>query len=812
MKRLLLALCLLSACVFQTNAQINTSIPNYTYRATSTKTHQLVHTKLDVQLDFENAQLYGKEWLTLYPYFYPAQQVTLDAKGMEIKTVALVQGNTTVPLKYTYDKEKLNIVLNKTYQAQEKYTLYFEYISKPEELDVKGSAAIMDAKGLYFINPGNKIPNKPVQVWTQGETESNSVWFITIDKPNQQTTQELSMTVPDSFVTLSNGLLVHQKKNSNGTRTDTWKLDIPHAPYLFFMGAGMFEIIKDKPFKSKEISYYVEKPYAPYAKEIFGNTAEMLQFFEDFTGVPYIWPKYAQIVCRDYVSGAMENSTAVIHQYNAYQNNRELADGNSWEETIAHEAFHHWFGNIVTTESWSNLTINESFANYSEYLWLEYKYGKDKADEHAMKDRESYINGKNGNKDLVRFYYDDKEDMFDAVSYNKGGRILHMLRHYVGDDAFKKALQLFLTRYKHQPVEAVQLRLAFEEVTGIDLNWFWNQWYFGSGHPKLQIDYKFDDAKQKALLTVRQTQRGNAFILPVKIAVYQNDKPLMYDVWLTQKTDSFSFDYTEGKKPSLILFDPERVLLAEIKDNKSEAYYIQQWKLGKSYENRKDAITYFAENSVPEIAKGLVDPYAGIRAYTIEQIEKTPYKDDKVVLKAIEELAQKELNKNVKATAIRFLANRKEAQYMKLFTTTLEDISYSVAGESLRGIYMLNNNSGVHQARSHGADAKGILASQVLKILTEAKQPEDFTFIANAYDQMPLGDEKISTTVTFIRYMEKLDNVNQIKTGIDYVIKMRDQIPAIYKSYVDEFLKMELKTLADKKGNTIRQYLEEKFK
>ncbi len=136
----------------------------------------------------------------------------------------------------------------------------------------------------------------------------------------------------------------------------------------------------------------------------------------------------------------MENTTATLHQEGAQQDARELVDGNNWESTIAHELFHQWFGDYVTTESWSNITVNESFANYSETLWSAYKYGKDAGDEQNYNDMQGYLMSGSEKKDLVRFFYNDKEDVFDPVSYNKGGRILHMLRNQIGDSAFFKSL------------------------------------------------------------------------------------------------------------------------------------------------------------------------------------------------------------------------------------------------------------------------------------------------------------------------------------------------------------------------------------
>jgi len=377
------------------------------YRATSPRINDLVHTKLDVKFDYDKSYLYGKAWITLKPHFYATDSLTLDAKGMDIHKVALMKGSALAPLKYNYDGMQLRIMLDKSYQASDRYTVYIDYTSKPNDLKVKGSEAIKDAKGLYFINPKGEDKTKPTQIWTQGETESGSVWFPTIDKPNQRCTDEIYMTVPEKYVTLSNGLLISQKKNTDGTRTDYWKMDLPHAPYLFFMGVGDYAIIKDS-YKGKEVSYYVEKPYAAVARKIFGLTPEMIGFYSKITGVDFPWAKYSQITGRDYVSGAMENTTATLHTDALQQDARELVDGNKFEEYVAHELFHQWFGDLVTAESWSNLTVNESFANYSEILWYNYKYGKDAADEKNLEDMQGYLASGSEKKDLVRFHYADR--------------------------------------------------------------------------------------------------------------------------------------------------------------------------------------------------------------------------------------------------------------------------------------------------------------------------------------------------------------------------------------------------------------------
>ena len=513
------------------------------YRSFATKTNDLVHTKLDAKFDYSKSYLNGKVWLTLKPHFYATDSLQLDAKGMNINKVEIVKAGKNTPLKYTYDSILLDIKLDKTYKKDETYLVYIDYTAKPDEYTAEGSAAITDARGLYFINPKGEEKNKPTQIWTQGETEANSVWIPTIDKPNQKTTQEFSLTVPDKYVTLSNGKLTTQKKNTDGTRTDTWVMELPHSPYLFFMGVGDYAIVKDT-YKGKEVNYYVEKEYEKVARKIFGLTPEMIKFYsEKVTGIDYPWAKYSQIVGRDYVSGAMENTTATLHQESAQQNARELTDGNSWESTIAHELFHQWFGDLVTAESWSNITVNESFADYSQYLWFEYKYGADEAGFENYSSMQTYLNSRGASSlDLVRFYYSNKEDVFDQVSYPKGGRILNMLRNFIGDDAFFKSLNKYLTTNKFGNGSAHKLRLAFEETTGKDLNWFFNQWYFGSGHPKLDISYGYDASTQTAKVFIKQTQAGDKlFKLPLAVDVFNGTSKKTYSVWAENKADTFSF-------------------------------------------------------------------------------------------------------------------------------------------------------------------------------------------------------------------------------------------------------------------------------
>jgi aminopeptidase N len=610
------------------------------------------------------------------------------------------------------------------------------------------------------------------------------------------------MTVPAKYVTLSNGLLINQKKNSDGTRTDHWKMEHPNSPYLFFMGVGDYAIVKDK-YKNIEVNYYVEKEYAPVARKIFGETPAMIGFFSKILNFPYVWTKYDQIVGREYVSGAMENTTATLHQDGAYQNARELVDGNSWEDVIAHELFHHWFGDLVTTESWSNLTVNESFANYSEYLWREHRYGKDAADELNFNEMRGYLMSGSSDKDLVRFYYEDMMDMFDAVSYNKGGRILNMLRNYVGDSAFFKSLNEYLNLHKFQPAEAQQLRLAFEDVTGQDLNWFWNQWYYGSGQPTLDINYDYSNGRSRVI--VDQTQKsGKIFKLPVAIDVYsEGAHKKRYKVWLQNKSDTFYFASSE--KPSLINVDADKVLLAIKKDNKTAEEFEQQYKYAPKYLDRREALEYFTKNKLSSLALGLNDSYSGLRLLTLQGLDQQKMYTVPSVLTVIEKMATKDPDKKVQAKAIEILAKTGDKKYQPLFEKYVNDSSYSVSGAALEGLTNLEPEKAYTLAKKYSSDALDKLGEVVSGIIIKNGSEDDFSFILNHFKNESLSDTKIKDAFTFEKYMIQIKDAEKVRKGVDEIMKFRNQIPEQYRGFIDPGFKQgfdKISAAQQANGNT----------
>ncbi|HNT19223.1 MAG TPA: M1 family metallopeptidase [Saprospiraceae bacterium] len=714
------------------------------YRSSHPRRWDLLHMSLQLKFDWENEQVHGKASLRLKPLFYPTDSLELDAKSFDIHTISA--GGQSKNLVYRYDGEILKISLGKKYSRKDTLDLFLEYRGNPSRNQTTGSAAITDDNGLYFIDPRGTDPNLPTQLWSQGETEYNSRWFPTIDKPNERCTGEISLTVPDSMLTLSNGLLVKSTRNTDHTRTDTWVMDQPIAPYLYMIAAGPFAKVTES-WQGIPVEYYVDKPYGAYAKEIFNHTPEMLEFFSKKLDLKYPWKKFSQVVVRKYVSGAMENVTAVVFGDFIQKTHRELIDDPN-DNIVAHELFHHWFGDYVTCESWANLTLNEGFANYAEYLWSEHKYGKYEADRHRENELMGYLSSVSFGQahDLIDYHYADKENMFDAHSYNKGGLVLHMLRNYVGEEAFWTTLNLYLRRHAFQSVEVHDLRLAFEETTGEDLNWFFNQWYLKPGHPTLSYTHTFDASTKTVLLQVRQTQEKEfpgVFRLPLDADLhFANGEIVRKRLWLDHRNQQFELEV--DSKPSLIVLDPDRILLTEWDEPELTANeYKIQWKSCNNLQLKLNALNALTEERdyIQIWREAIQEPYWYFRLRALDYPPSLKPED----INKLKWMALRDPHSQVRAAAIRILG---EGTGINSLEATLDNIleadsAYVVLGEALKALARINPVKAGLAVKNLQQEKNPYIQEAIAEVLAAENNPASLDY----FDQKLADDPSLAANL-----------------------------------------------------------------
>ena len=556
-------------------------------------------------------------------------------------------------------------------------------------------------------------------------------------------------------------------------RTDIWKMDMPIQAYVAMFAVGKFSVIKDQ-WNKKEVNYYVEPEYATYAKLMFNHTPEMMGYFSQVTGVPFPWNKYSQVVVRDYVSGAMENTSAALFGEFMNQNAREIADHN-FEDVVSHELFHEWFGDYVTCESWSNITVNESFANYGEQLWRAHKYGKAYGDELAWADLQGYISATQLNDpQLVRFYYDNREEVFDGVSYNKGGAILRYMNTLMGDAAFSRAMNIYLTKNALHSAEAHNWRLAVEEATGQDWNWFFNQWYYHAGHPVLKLVYNYNDTLQKLTVAVSQAQSDTTYMyqLPLKTAlIYGNEKTVL-DWNITRRRDTFTYAYNNGQRPVLIP-DYTHVLPGEVKDGKKPQQWIVQYMQSDDYISKRMAISGAGKLMSDSTSQVLVtlalnDSLYDIRRYTLSQLQNAQSeKYHKKWTPKVQEMATTDNNMEVRAAAIDVLGEWKVSAAKPLMLSVLYDSSYAIAGAALTALGRLDKDTAYILARSLvPTNPKAALQVAVWTCIGKKGADEDIT-LYEAHAPYVLGTKKFTFATSLGNYLKNVKSDESFKRGVD---------------------------------------------
>lgn len=730
------------------------------YRASYKKDFDLIHTKLVLKPIFKEKILIGTAELTLKPHFYTKNQLILDAKYFKINSIVLKNDTNNLLLSYTYDTTQLKINLGKDFTKNDTLVVRIDYIAMPYTQD---SIQVEDGRGMYFINVEGKNPYKPMHLWTQGEEESASCWFPTIDATNQKTTQEIYVTLDTNMVSLSNGLLIDSKINGDGTKTDYWKQSKPHAPYLFFLGIGDYYIHKDQ-WRNKEVSAYTFPKYKDAIAQIFKNMPAMMEYFSQILGVDFPWDKMANMIAYDYTAGAMENTSAILYFDRMFCNQQQLVDMD-FDWIIAHELFHQWFGDLVTAESWANLTLNESFADYSEYLWYNHKEGKDIGDAYRYKSSQKYLNfSKYKNESIINYFYDSPHDIFDNIRYEKGGAVLHILRNYVGDTAFFTALHKYLITYQYGNAELSDLRKIFEEVTGEDLNWFFNQWWLSKGYPVLDITHKYDEANKTIELVVRQTQKSEfapLFRIPTKVDIYIDGKKETKTIDINDRINIFYF--AAASNPQLINFDADKVLLCEKKEDLSVAENTFKFYNAPLFVDKIEALKALSSHQKgnAEIQalffNAMQDKNWYLRLEAIDLITPEKFLNKSQVSLALQRIIQSDVNSKVREKAIKKFAEIETKNCVDICKYVLDkDTSYSCLSTALSVLYDYNKAEAYKYAMQFSSTEDADLMSTIANIFKDSKE-DHLVFFKKA---IWLNNTKTFyyNYKSFGEYLEKSDN------------------------------------------------------
>ncbi len=537
--------------------------------------YDLQHSKISLRFDLEQKKVLGDVTHSLSILRDGTTKIVFDSVGLTIHSVTLNKS----AVKFEMTADKLIVPLSAPAKAGDRFDIAIRYEGKP-------------SKGLYFILPDKDYPDRPSQIWSQGESEDTRYYLPTYDYPNDRLTTETMLTVPAAWTTISNGKLISVTDAGKGLKTWTWKESVPSSTYLITVVAGEFEETKDS-WHGIPVTYYAPKGRGDRLPLNYGRTPAMIDLFSKKLGVDYPWEKYSQAMVDDFVAGGMENSSATTNTSNSLVHPKLASEyPTGQDDLISHELGHQWFGDLVTCKDWGDVWLNEGFATFMEAVWTEAHFGKDQADYERWRGARDWFENSNvWSKPIVRHDFDDSSE-FDDNAYDKGGWVLNMLRHELGEDAFYRGLKHYLEVNRGKNVVTADLAKAIEEATHTNVDQFLSQWIYGAGAPKFDLSYAYDSEKHQVALTVKQTQkvegRVGIFRVPTEVEITTASGPKLYPITIWKANQVITFPSETA--PLLVLFDKGSHVLKSADFHKEKKEWIYQSKNATELADRADAV------------------------------------------------------------------------------------------------------------------------------------------------------------------------------------------------------------------------------
>ena len=644
------------------------------------RSYDALHYLIKIRLDLDQKTFEGATTITASSLREGLETFILDAEEF---TVTSVLGDDGAPLAFEQTAKELAVKLPRPYKFGEELSVTCFYRGRDPKI------------GLTFMA---ETADNPRIVFSDSFPENVHHWFPCYDYPNDKVTNEILATVERGLKVAANGRLVSViEDRTAGTVTYHWSQGLPHSTYLIFLAAAPYVVVRDS-YKTLPVSYWVYPRDAAKVGPTYGKTPKMIEFFNRIYGYDYPWQKYDQVSVPSGGGAESTSATAMTH--------RIMVDAKGEPDfpaigIVSHELAHQWWGDLVTLRSWAHTWLNESFGTYSDYLYHCFEKGDDegavdllgKLNAYLREARTRYI------RPIVSDRYDEPGDMFDAHTYPKGARVLHMLRSLVGDGPFFKTLSHFLHRYAFDAVDTADFIRSVKTVTGQNLDWFFDQWLFKPGHPVFEVKSEWDPAAKVVRLKVAQVQDLSkgvpVFRVPVSIKLVSPGKTEIRKVWIDEREETFEFPLEA--KPLLVRFDEDNVLIKEITFPKERDELLYQLKHDDVIGRMDAAAGLLAFAADPQVVAGLLasvksDPFWAVRKGSLEALARLKPKNGQAVFKK----AFQDPDPQVRAAALVALGDLKDRALLDFYKGVFQkDASYRVQAEALAAIGKAGDPSAV---------------------------------------------------------------------------------------------------------------------
>jgi aminopeptidase N len=578
----------------------------------SDRLYHLQHLRLELAFDLRRRSVAGTATNTVVPLLPGLDHLVFHAAGLRVSRVRLGADKTAdqaEELEFSTDPEAqtLRVRLPRAYGPRDSLEVAIDYSAQPRA-------------GLYVAAPDRAYPERPWQMFSDGEPQLNRYWFPSWDEPDDRATSELLATVERPFEAIGNGRLVEVIDRPDGRRTFHWRMEQPHSTYLVSVVIGEFSRLHDS-WQGVPIDSYVPRALADRAPRAYGRTADAMDFLSRATGRPYPYAKYSQAAVYGFMWEGMENISATTETVDTLRDARAALDGTS-DDLVVHELAHQWFGDLVTCRSWAHAWLNEGMATYFEALYQQHlarQGGAAGDDELAWKLDESRVNYLREDREryrrpLVTSRYVSAIRMFDAHTYDKGAWVLHMLHELVGEEGWWRGVRTYLARHAFGTVTSRDLESAFEDAAGVDLGALFDQFVYRAGYPEIKLRWDFQAATGLVRLEVRQTQpldgATGLFSFPVEVALLDGrGTPSLRRVAMAALPLQDLY-LPCPVRPRTVVFDPGGALLKSLDFDKPAAEWVEQLRAPLPLPAQLDALRALAEvggdEAVPALGETLL--------------------------------------------------------------------------------------------------------------------------------------------------------------------------------------------------------------
>lgn len=461
-----------------------------------------------------------------------------NGKGMTVSGVT-VGGAAAM---FTHEKDRLRITLDPASKAGERRQFTIRYGGVP-------------AGGLR-VGPNR---HKDRTFFSLNWPDKARQWLPVIDHPYDKATSEFLVTAPSRYQVVANGLLLEETDLGEGRRRTHWKQSVPIATWLNALGVAPFASRHGGQVKGIPLQTWVfpqDRDVGLRALE--GPARKALEFFSEYVG-PYPYEKLANVQATGF-SGGMEHASAIFYDENS-------VTGRPTASLVAHEIAHQWFGNSVTEKDWDDVWLSEGFATYFALLFTEHYDGREAFVAGLKRSRETVLAAERRNASLaiVHDNLSDTRRVLNALVYQKGAWVLHMLRGHLGDEKFQAGIREYYKRYRDGNASTDDLRGVMEETSGQELAWFFKQWLRRAGSPVVEGTWRYDPEAKRVAVELTQTQGGDAYRLPLAIGVVQDRAGPVRVVKGEMTQREQRFEIAADKEPTEIILDPQTSVLLQVK-------------------------------------------------------------------------------------------------------------------------------------------------------------------------------------------------------------------------------------------------------